>query len=263
MDTVKEKGLTGLKLLDFPVEAQDVFRQEVNKIEGFKAIVRPDSGKVLGMVRKNYTLVPHRQALEPVINRLGQEGWDVNTVTLERQGAKAFIEMINKNNLVPVKVNDLVAKRLTLLNSYDGSTSIRFEIGSFRLVCLNGLVRPSGQFATMSFRHTAEVLENISEASIMFDTQFKSMIEDYMRLNEKMVDSEIAEVVINEAVGKRKLDHIKTLWAHGQGSDGRLNAWNLYNAITQYLTHEFKGGTETRDYKSRVALDRLLEAPRI
>lgn len=248
-----------LDVLDFPVQAQDLYRDGYVKLEGFKTIVRTDTGKALGIMRKNYQLVTHRQALTPIVEKLTGEGWNVNKVGVEMSGSRAFVELLNKNELKPVKVGDLVGKRVTLLNSYDGTTSIRAEIGTFRLVCLNGMVRPSGDGMTQSLKHTSAVFEKLENMGVVFEEAFQRMFLFYTSLVDKAVPKDIAEKIIEVVAGKRKSDLIKNLWVAGRGNDGRETAWNLYNAITEYLTHNFKGSYETRTAKGRLAIDRLLE----
>jgi hypothetical protein len=89
----QEKGIGGLKLLDFPVEKAPIYLALGKEIPGQKAVVRPDNGQVLGILSDSYKLVSYKQQYEPYLEKLDREGWKVNSVRLERQGARAYVEL--------------------------------------------------------------------------------------------------------------------------------------------------------------------------
>jgi hypothetical protein len=255
---LKREGIEGLKLLDFPVQSQPVFDKKGMRLNGFNAIIRPDTSAVLGMVRSRYELLTHRESVDPFVDKLTSEGWDVGRVQMERNGSTVCVELTNKEGMKPVQKGDLVGRRLTIRNSYDGMSSVSAELGAIRLVCKNGLVAPDGKVTRMRFNHISNVFEKLEEAGHEYARIFDAMLDSYRGLAETIVSPEIAERLLKEVVGQRKLELVTGYWMAGTGSDGRPTAWNLYNAVTEYLTHAFEGTVDTRDFKSRQMLNLLI-----
>jgi hypothetical protein len=267
----KQAGLDGLKLLDFPVERRPIYLatdsertgHEVKEIDGHVAIVRPDSGAVLGLVSDQYKLVTHKQSLDPYLDKLGREGWTVNEVRLERAGAKAYVELHNKHEVKAVRVGDPVGKRLLLWNTYDGTTAVAAQGGYFVLICLNGATAPAGFLTGSSIRHSGDPFRLIDESAEKFGHQFEEVIDLYRGLADKVVSPEISRAVIQEVCGIRKLDLVTAYWKRGHNGSDAATAWNLYNAITKYLTHDFGGQIAVREAKNRDAVDLLVNPEKV
>lgn len=258
------KGLAGLTLLDFPVAQTPVFLKGNKEIEGHKAIVRSDTGAVLGLVSDQYKLVTHRQQVEPYLERLGREGWDVNQVRLERNGAKVYIELHNREGAVAVKVGDPVGRRLLLWNSYDGTTSVAAQGGYFVLICLNGATAPRGLVSGTRFGHQGDVLGKIDNSADLITHQLDEVVNLYRGLADTSVSKEIAKAIIQEVCGVKKLDLVTAHWTRtGHGGSTAPTAWNLYNAITHYLTHEFGGQIKAREEKNRDAIDLITNPEKV
>ncbi len=264
MNNTQVKGLDGLKLLEFPVAEAPLYLALGKVIEGHKAIVRPDTGAVLGLVGDQYKLVTHKQSLTPYLDRLGRDGWTVNAVRLENDGAKAFVELHNRDSVLPVKIGDPVGKRLLLWNSYDGTTAVRVQGGYYVLVCLNGATAPAGLLTGSSLRHSGDVLKGIDDAADTIGHQFTEVVDLYRGLSDRIVSPEIANAVVQEVCGIRKLDLVKARWTRfGHNGSTDPTAWNLYNAITYYLTHEFAGRLGAREEKNQTAIDLLANPEKV
>ena len=260
-----------MKLLEFPVEVRPIFLEThgergtaVKEIEGHRAIVRSDTGAVLGLPSDQYKLVTHKQSLEPYLAKLGRSGWDVNNVRLEREGARAYIELFNREGAKAVRVGDPVGRRLLLWNSYDGSTSVAAQGGLFVLVCLNGATAPAGILTGSRFGHTGDVLKNIDSSADLIAFDFEKVVELYRGFADTRVQPEIAKAVIQEVCGIRKLDVVTAYWTRtGHAGSTDPTAWTLYNAITKYLTHDFGGAIAAREAKNREAVDLLVNPEKV
>ena len=266
----KQTGLEGLRLLDFPVAQTPIYLttdsesegHRVKEIEGHRAIVRPDTGAVLGLVSDQYKLVTHKQSLAPHLEKLGKEGWTIGNVRLERNGARSYVELHNKLETRAVRVGDVVGTRLLLSNSYDGSTGVVSSGGYLVLWCLNGATTTQGGL-TSSLRHSGDVFQNIDTQANRLWNNFDQAINLYRGLAETGVSPEIAKAIIQEVCGIRKLDVVTNYWRRGHAGDDKKSAWNLYNSITWYLTHDFGGAVAAREAKNQEAIDLLVNPEKV
>lgn len=264
-NTETAKGSEGLALLDFPVAKVPVYLALGKEIENHRAIVRPDTGAVLGLVSDSYEVVTHKQSLEPHLERFASEGWKINRVTVERTGAKAWVELHNAIETREVKVGDAVGLRLLIWNSYDGTTGVGTAASHYVTWCLNGAVSLERIFSH-AVRHTGGAYERVEKNADRSYDAFGKTVELYRGLADTTVSPEIARKVIQEVCGIKKLDLVKHHWTndgHGPGHNTDPTAWNLYNAITYYLTHEFGGQIATREAKNREAIDLITNPEKV
>jgi hypothetical protein len=264
MNTInKPTGLDGLALLDFPVAKVPVYLALGKEIPNHRAVVRPDTGAVLGLVGDGYELVTHKQSYEPYLEKLGKEGWRVHTVKVERDGAKSYIELHNTVETREVRAGDTVGQRLLLWNTYDGTTGVGAAFSQVVTWCLNGAT-VSEKTWSAALRHTGGVFDRLNAAANETQSQFGRAIALYRGLAETSVSPEIAKTVIAEVCGIKKLDLVKHHWTNiGHLGDKGPSAWNLYNAITYYLTHQWGGSIATREAKNREAIDLITHPEKV
>ena len=272
----RSKGTTDIKDTDFAgVVAQlkfDVEEADVvvngRKDPAHKAIVRKIPGDlpgtfeqiVLDVPSMDYKLVRHDEVMVPLMEKLQSGGWSFRRVRIERHGVRAYVEAVNPTKPITIVVggkDDVLYPRLVMANSYNRSKSLTLRFGLFRMLCSNGLVamvfgedikvRHIGdiQASVESFQKTSgridELMPYLERSAKMFNEWAAFSV------NEKQV-TEIAEKV----VGKNNVDRIVALFQN----EGKT-AWGLYNAITYYLTHDYRGNFEGMDYKNRLASEKI------
>ncbi len=99
------------------------------------------------------------------MEKLGWFPYNVKTVKARKknaQTAKHLIQFFNPN----IVINNEEGKadlypNLLLINSHDGSTAVRFEMGVFRMVCENGLVIKSKDFGGFKMKHMGYTFEDL------------------------------------------------------------------------------------------------------
>lgn len=242
-----------LDALNFDVKLKHVYDEHGNKLEGFARVNREDNGRCLSIVSKDYALVQHKEAMTSAVEILGREGWQVGASRIERYGSSAFVELTRRDAVNPEvarMVGEKVGERLMLRNSYDKTSALTFTLGALVLKCTNGLVVPGNGGLSFHGSHTGDLRGNFDQflsglAKIEAGLASR-MLEHYSSLD-KLVPSEIGREIIKRATGERMIGQIAAYWTDGIGRDGRSTAWNLYNGITQYLTHDFKGGWDRRE----------------
>ena len=67
--------------------------------------------------------------------------------------AKFYVDYIIVERMKTLSVNDVFPK-LSIFNSYDGVLKFRKEFGFYKLLCSNGLSRPTEKMSSVSFKHT-------------------------------------------------------------------------------------------------------------
>ena len=126
-----------------------------------KPYKQDDTFVPIGVVSKEYQLVPHKEVFGVVAealqkNKIGLADTSVElTLTQygERMGLSVFLP--NKFNFDPGDGHPM-AMRLECLNSVEGSTRFKVFIGWFRFICSNGLIIGVTR-ANFQHRHTGDL----------------------------------------------------------------------------------------------------------
>lgn len=172
----------------------------------------------------NYGFVPVKHAIVKTRNKLAQP-YAKHTVAFQRQDAEA-----NENGVIP---------QLHLVNSYDGSTSLRFEFGMLRLVCSNGLVMKDGNTEEYRMKHdnihasidqVVETLQNnfnqkqgLIQQLMMTKMSKEQTIELARRAIQSRFDRELDELDFEKMITPTRYE------------DTYRNAWCNYNIIQERI----------------------------
>lgn len=245
-----------LDSLDFSAELLPVYDHLGHEIEGHRQVFRKDIGKALDIVSDQYALVEHKDAIFPVVDRMGREGWKVKQSRVENFGARAFVELIRMDRTITA-VGDEVGQRVMLRNSYDRSSSLSFSFGGIVVVCLNGATIPGAGINFSSHHNGAvnEKLDFVLQSVHKIDTVLGETMGRYYSGMDKEVPLKIGREIVQRIVGERKTEEVLPLWFNGVGRRGTPDAWSLYNGITQFLTHSFTGSWGRRERRNLASLE--------
>ena len=246
-----------LDVLNWDAGKEHVYDAMGHEVPGKLLVRRKDTGSIMAVVSDRYQLVQHRAAVAPLIDKLGPN-WYAHKVSLELDGARAFIEMRNDLIQCEVKKGDIIAARALIFNSIDGSSSVGTEFGALRLVCLNGMTRPTGPAFKLNARHTSGVMGQLNLIGDHYRDAWQTMLDSYRALTDRAVSVNVARDLIAAIMGKRATEEVLTLWQAGRGQDGDLTAWALYNGATEYLTHRKDSAILGRERVNQAVLDALL-----
>ena len=166
--------LNALEQVLFKVQECPVYARTVQcgdsagvRVAGKKALVRADTGAVLGIVGQSYRVVPNAEALQ-----LGREcaalvfphtkpnmdQWQVVQVDAPGTGSYTYIDLWHDSDKLDflaqpsVNKSDIYGSFIRVTNSFNGMRALRFDIGYYRKVCVNGLILPQS-FVHLSFTH--------------------------------------------------------------------------------------------------------------
>ncbi len=206
-------------------------------------------------VREDYTVVQYPDFVEAIESGLEREGIRDQFTSMPivfGGGARFCMRYTAKvdSSLIRsvAKVGDTVGYCFTAKTSHDGTWSNTLSGGCQRLVCKNGMVN-YGKDISISSKHSSRV--DIGKVVLAIRKSKVQFIET-MQVLDRMANRSVSQVegrviidqlVIQNYIGQRAGKRIKELWdgeTRYDGSDvgGTRSLWQLYNAATEYVTHD-------------------------
>ena len=274
---------------DFTVRKDDMFVSCAGydtHVPNHKAIVRNDNDYAIAVVGKNYNPVNHPDAFKTAENVIMLSDLDIEGITRDvgcsHNGARAYATYTLPNHRVNLgRKNDDVALTISARNSFDGSWSFVVEVGGYRFICTNMQVF-ANNFAVHKSKHTRglnlqHVADKLSESVKFYDQEtelWKEMVDTKIYNSEAMsilahlakaktVESHLnagkytTEILYEPDVVRNKtLSRLWDYWMHNSQTLG-WTAWALYNAMTEWATHEVPTRKITQKNFASVKLDRL------
>lgn len=226
---------------DFPVELQPIFLTDQKVIEKKKAVVRTDTNEALGIVSDDYGLVKHATVIDS-FREAGKQYGVEEKITLARNGAQLFYQMIFPKIEMEVSEGDIVRMMMIAKNSYNGMNSLQVIFGAFRLVCSNGMILGT-QFISFNYKHIGNV-GGMNDALIT--NQYQDAYAQYIKLfgeRAPMIKRMSTKLVIGTGTEFKKerteLPVYLLKEAEAQFNSGNdRTVWGYYNALTYAITHK-------------------------
>lgn len=232
---------------------------------------REDTNECLGITSEQYGLIQNADLLEAAHAALDAKGLSDFTekTIVTAGGSRFFTEFTFANKQLANEVGDIFGYKLTLKNSFDRSMRAAFQLGFMRLVCKNGASTLEKEFA-VTRKHSSRVtvdflgaaidnaLNNGSNALRIYDSMAHAAITDEQGANI------LNQLVLADALSGSLRDDITTLWLNPRRNEDKArNLYNLYNAVTEHLTHQVASARfEYADKVSNGILMRLVNASR-
>lgn len=236
---------------------------EKESLDKFKGIRNLDTGEVIRIFDKDYTLVQHSEVLEEVSSTLSELGINGSgRIETSNNGARMSAYITFDNKLISDDA-DGIQPGIKISNSFDGSSSIRLESFAKRLVCNNGMTM-STVFSNQVVMHrhlkkdkfAASQLQPMIKEIIDKDNHIQKLVEKAMSESfawetlqnflTKMLEKEIAFKHLSKILDKvgitvmkekdKKTKQIKYNFIQEKNYTNKK--WDLYNAFTNYLSHE-------------------------
>ena len=259
---------------DFQVEQRKTYIPHAGgyRWTGKWSNVRTDTGESLGDgISEQYGLLQNSVLVESVEEAFSQmdglKSWGqyVNTggkptfsegkrdIIVGENGARLYgtYEFAQPRSLNWNK-GDTIGMSFILRNSFDRSCTAGIELAAKRLVCLNGMTR-SETLESLTSRHTNKInVGTIKDGIERAVEQWETMVEGFNKFGEAEISQEQGIFVLNRLAQKQVLseaskDSIQLIWngqqmLQGRGGDldSSRNLWNLYNAVTEHVTHSVR-----------------------
>lgn len=148
--------------------------------------------------------------------------------------AKFYVDYIIMERMKTISVNDVFPK-LSIWNSYDGVVKFRKEFGFYKLLCSNGLSRPTEKQSSVSFKHTKNNEQRIDDIITItkdFIKDSKNDIQVFERMNrrdasEKAITKIATKLSIGKHIAEAAVNRFKV------ETEGKLQYLNEHNeAVT-------------------------------
>ncbi len=200
-----------------------------------------------------YMPIQNRDAFSVIAN-IQEVNSNVSIKTMGHMKGKPFAKLkFGEMNIGEKKRGDILNKYVYFINSFDGTSSLKFQIFIERLVCMNGLVS-STNTDTWAFSHTTNASGKVAglvNTLKIIDGSFVKSEETFNLLSEKTIDSKLVDDLLNElfpvdeekkrltTISTKSQEKIKEYISNADnGFIRKDSAWNLYNGITRYITHD-------------------------
>jgi len=254
------KGLTKevKKMYEFPVNREELFTSS-GLDSGWDVLYRPDTGEILSVVtRDNYKLITHKEAIEPLVESLDMVGgFALERIQINNNGSRIEIGFVNKEITYDVDGNgDEISPTFRVINSYDKQYGLTYLMGTYRLVCENGLrlfrdmerIREFHVGRVDPIRMTEQIEKNLEK--------FPQLAKNYRKMVKKTVRNQLLLAIINnrELSWKVKIamfermreegyldfdDDLKKVSSEKEISiKKQFTLWYLYNVFTRLMTHD-------------------------
>ena len=241
--------------LDYLADLKDIETTDGIPIPQRKAVVRSDSGEVLGVVGASYVPVQNHQAFGFLDAVVADGSLRYHTAGALGKGERVWMLAKLPEDIRVKNSDDITEKYLLLSNSHDGSSSLRVHFTGIRVVCANTLAiaAQNGRGQGVSIIHKGDLAAKVQQAQEILglakrfyddaEEQINRLachypslrqLEEYFRL--VYPDSPDGESSRTKNVRQEML----RLFEEGIGHDMpeiRHTTWTALNAVTEYVDH--------------------------
>jgi phage/plasmid-like protein (TIGR03299 family) len=246
--------------MDWSVEAQTLTTPSGIVVPN-KAIVRQDTGKVLGVVGQKYQIIQNEQAFGFFNNFLKTGQAVLESAGSIKDGKRIFIQAKIQRDPLTVQGDDSLESYILLGNAHDGSMALNIGFFPYRAYCANILstqtVKASNKM--LRFRHTPNIHENLDQIAAVMNlanAEFEATVEQFRFLarNSSINEEKLRNMVKIIFAGDNYLEKEKedgkeavnqvvnsvvALYENGRGTEDTPHSyWRAYNAVNEYLCHE-------------------------
>ena len=203
-----------------------------------------------------------------VIDILGENGWNPTQVMQSATNSGGEARIPYKKHIVRFRNadNDNIAKEIgdtfpeiVLTNSHNGTSSFKFHVGLFRLVCSNGLVIADQTFNQYKIRHKgfekSAVIDAISEVT----TNIPMVVGKVQGMMGKILtpsqQRSFARQAVIERWGEERWVDLSEVLDIRRSADKGTDLWTVFNRVQENM---LDGGisTHTTDSKGRIKLNK-------
>ncbi len=221
----------------------------------FVATVDKTDEKAIGVFKKGYEMVDHKDVIQAVIDKAGRriQGNVWGRSLPERLYLYIYPEDWERS-VGDRNVGDVVKFGIRVTNSLDGNTSLGAHIVGFRLVCSNGMMVQDlvkGSYHKHTTEGSIELFENELENLLEFGID--EVVERYEKSKEYVSEP---KVVLERLKVPDKLKSVII-----EEMEDKESLFDIYNTMTNKLSHGFiedkDGNLKDSEQYSESYLERL------
>lgn len=210
---------------------------------------------------EKYSHIPTHKVIED----MALLGWSVTDVkeVKARKGIgfqKHLVVFRNNDIIIHGKDGDNVFPQILLTNSSDGKNAFTFKAGLFRLVCENGLIISTQDFANLKIRHIGYDFNELNKTITSIVEKLPLAVESMNKFKQtQMVESQIvdfAKKALTVRFGSEEMNRItidyNVFIAPTRSEDAGNDLWSVFNVIQEkVLEGDFTYGFSTKTRKAR------------
>ena len=230
--------------MNYRVKQQKVYDKTGRLIKGYSGNFRADTGECLAITSDKYKIVHHQDALDAVQSCLDFGDYKRKLYSI-KGGRRLYAVYDFSDQRKQIQAGDDVGFRLLLKNSYDGSCGVDLAAGLLRIICTNGMVvMAKDNHVTRQHRSRHEELDLsfLSETIEQSKLQWTASVEFFKAMSNTPITQRegvemVESMVKDKVIAKVHAEEIKKIWDKPTYDlDRSRSTYNLYNAVTQYLT---------------------------
>ncbi|NCB43084.1 MAG: DUF945 domain-containing protein [Clostridia bacterium] len=192
-----------------------------------------------------------------------------NTRIPEKQGYTKHMIRFRSNSLIEstssnaLSVGDVIPE-LVLVNAHDGTSSLKFMLGLFRLVCSNGLTVAAAGIASISFKHIGlhsygptrdgfkDLNDLVHDRAFSIISQVPRIMNQVNRWKSKELDQSKQLEFAHRAADDLKLTSLDLDPSHlldaRRAADSSNDLWTVFNRVQENM---IKGGLMAKNNKGK------------
>lgn len=201
-------------------------------------------------VSERYTLA----STETLIDDMAKLGWGVTDCKQQRANKRSnvrsfhMVSFQNPNVFIENENGGIEAyPRVIITNSHDGYHSFKFMIGLFRLICSNGLIIATQEFANVSIRHINYDFEELRRIVAKAVEATKKNVEVMNAMQETELTAEQKADFAAKAVAIRKgikdgdkmpklsNEDVEEILTPVRDEDKGNDLWSVYNVLQEKI----------------------------
>lgn len=215
-----------------------------------------------GGVSERYTLA----STETLIDDMAKLGWGVTDCKQQRANKRSnvrsfhMVSFQNPDVYIENENGGIEAyPRVIITNSHDGFHSFKFMIGLYRLVCSNGLIVATEEFANVSIRHINYEFEELRKIVAQAIEATRKNVEVMNAMQEtQLTDEQKREFAVkavairkgikdNEKLPKLTDAEVEEILEPVRKEDEGNDLWSIYNVLQEkVIKGDFHFGTTKR-----------------
>jgi phage/plasmid-like protein (TIGR03299 family) len=241
-----------LSALNWLVESKQIYDENGEPYDRFRANVRETDGKLLGVVTDKYHIIQNEDAFD-FVNGLVAEGFKFDRAGQFRDGRSIWV----MGSLPETQIlGDDISNNVVFVNSHDGSSGVKVMMTPVRLICYNmmnlALRKANRIWAT---KHTGGIFTKLEEAKYTLGLANKYMeelnIEAERLANIKLSDAEIEAIfdivfpIDRNKDSERKINNISIIknnfiqcYNANDIAQFKGTAYGAINAMSDLVSHK-------------------------
>ena len=239
-------------------------------LDRFRAVIREDDGTALGVVGKGWKPLQNRDTLA-IGDALCENGarWETAGSMMGGRRVWALMRLDEDANGVEVISGDPIKSYLLFGNGHDGGAAVFVGLTTVRVVCNNTFQAAiTERQPFIRIRHTSGVMERTLQAADIISS-VKNSRDRFITAAQSMATVELSELEqldylmkalnITQDPRKRstkmqnKLEVARACLALERNQTAPNSVWAVFNAVTDFATHEDRAGRAKADTEGRAA----------